>query len=243
MSAYRGTVCLKFVSFFICSRLMFLYIAQVPGVHVLNQPAFSATGEYLVVAGVLADAVYVLDPKNGHLVRSIGSSGSAPLEFGAPSGVCVTRDNGIIVADFQNSRLQEIANLGRDGDVRVLGDELLWKPVAVSLTAEEDALIVLEDLRRILVLTRDATCVLRVLLDVAGLPELRISSFAVCNDVVAAARVDTVVLLDVHGKWKRNVSGEPLSDLTGTAVDCRGHVWVTLGDRFLAILSQCGGVA
>ena len=215
-----------------------------------------------MVAGVLADAVHVLDPKNGQLVRSIGSSDAvyvldprngqlvrssgsssrAPLQFGAPCGVCVTRDNSIIVADFGYSRLQEIANLGRDGDVRVLGEGVLWKPQAVSLTAAEDALIVLEDLRQILVLTRDATCVLRVLLDVAGLPEVRISSFAVCNDVVAAARVDTVVLLDLHGKWKRNVSGEPLSDLTGTAVDSRGHVWVSVAGCFVGLLSQGEGV-
>lgn len=161
----------------------------------------------------------------------------AVMQFDFPAGVCMTQGNHIIVADFGNNRLQEIASLGEHGDARVLGKELLQGPLAVALTDAEDALIVLEDCRRVVVLSRDAKCILRVLLDIAGLPRSTIT-LAVHNDVVTVPRPRSVVLLDVRGTWKRTMSGATLPIFFGVATDQRGDLWISDRRRLIVTSSQ-----
>ena len=178
----------------------------------------------LVVASSDVDTVYVLDSITGEVVRTFGSTGKATMQFNTPCGVCVTRDGNIIVADWGNNRLQEVLDRGRSGSARVLGKRLP-APCFVALTVAEDALVVLQhrpheapgvDSQKqlawsVVVLARDATCTLRVLLtnmDIIPLdppPSFRICGFSTRGGVVAVLEGSRVVLSDVSGKWKRAI--------------------------------------
>ena len=243
---------------------------QVPGLSGYNQPAFTAAGDMVVVAGSDVDTVYVLDAMTGEVVRTFGSTGKAAMQFDTPSGVCVTRDGNIIVADWGNDRLQEVLDCGRTGTARVLGKRLA-APSYVALTAAEDALIVLEDRPcdfeggassqrgmpawRVVVLVRDASCTLRVLLTTTDLPfdppHLGISGFSIRGDVVAVQERVGVVFADVSGKWIHALHlrqiGAPAPSIARRpggpygvgfdtrAPDDRGRLWLAFDPYFLVL--------
>ena len=132
-----------------------------------NAPTFTAAGD-VVVASRGQHTVHVLAATTGAVVHTCGAHGSAPLQFSRPTGVCVSRADTIIVADSGNDRLQEVARLGR-GPATLLAAGLVQDPMAVALTPTEDALVVRQEggANRVLVLTRDGSAIVRVLLTAA----------------------------------------------------------------------------
>ncbi len=64
---------------------------------------------YVVDAG--SCRVLVFDP-GGKFVRAIGRKGQGPGEFATPTGLCLTGDGGIAVADRDNGRIQLVGPNG-----------------------------------------------------------------------------------------------------------------------------------
>ena len=66
--------------------------------------------------------ITIIDPTNGKKIRSFGQRGSGQVQFDGPHGIAVTPDGRIIVAEFNNYRLQVltaegafIATVGSEG--------------------------------------------------------------------------------------------------------------------------------
>ena len=156
--------------------------AQVAGVHGGNTPGFTRTGD-VVVASLNRHTVTLLSRDTGAVLFSFGNKGAALMQFDHPCGVCVARDNAILVADYSNHRIQEIADSGR-GPAKQLGKGALRGPVAVALSPAQDAVIVRQQggSHRVVVLSRADGAVLRALLtaaDINNSPGLAVSAAGV----------------------------------------------------------------
>ena len=196
-----------------------------------NAPAFTAAGD-VVVASFGQHTVHVLAATTGAGVHTCGAQGSAPLQFEYPCGVCVSHADTIIVADCVNDRLQEVAHLGR-GPATLLAAGLVQGPRAVALTPTEDALVVRQQggANRVLVLTRDGSAIVRVLLTTADVA-YGYFGLAVSRSGVVAVPVfskQQVVVVSVDGAWKRSIDaavlGSPLGNVYGAAFDSREQIW------------------
>ena len=148
---------------------------------------------------------------------------------------------------FTNAWLQEVARLGR-GPATLLAAGLVQDPRAVALTPTEDALVVRQDggANRVLVLTRDGSAIVRVLLTTADMAQGH--GLAVSRSGVVAVP-DTngkqqVVVVSVDGAWKRSIDaavlGSPLGNVCGAAFDSREQLVVCdrTGNCFVVIASK-----
>ena len=158
------------------------------------------------------------------------------MQFNHPFGVCVTRDDRVIVADFRNNRLQELPDLGRAGTATLLGVGLLQIPFAVALTPAEDALVVRQEggTNRVVVLARDGSAILRVLLTKDDVAYAHTGHYGLAvsrSGVMAAADCgqQKIMLRSVGGEWKRTVDaallGGPLGSVRGAAWDSQERLW------------------
>ena len=68
-----------------------------------NIPAFTSAGD-VVVASYHNHTVHLLAAATGAVLRSFGAKGAGPMQFDWPSGVCVTRTDAILIADYHNHR-------------------------------------------------------------------------------------------------------------------------------------------
>ena len=68
--------------------------------------AVNKKGE-MVVTDNRVHCVYVFD-KDGNCVRKIGSRGKNPGEFQYPDGVSYLNDNEVLIADYDNNRIQQV---------------------------------------------------------------------------------------------------------------------------------------
>jgi sugar lactone lactonase YvrE len=73
----------------------------------------------LYVADLKANAVLVLDPKTGRLVRQIGKAGKEPGEFYFPTNLAVGPNGHLYVSDTMNARVQELDKSGKP--IRTIG--------------------------------------------------------------------------------------------------------------------------
>ena len=189
---------------------------QIAGINAANQPAFTSKGD-IVVANANQHRVHVVAGPTGAMLHTFGAEGAGPMQFSSPRGVCVSRDDSVLVADEGNNRIQEVANLGRAGTATLLGVELLRNPTCVAFTPWEDAIVVRQERgpNRIVVLARDGKSILRVLPistdDPGGCCGLAVSRSGV---VAAGANGQQWVLVcSVGGEWKRKIDTTQLPAL------------------------------
>ena len=204
-----------------------------PGVNYHNIPAFTTSGD-VVLANINHHTVHVLAAATGAELRCFGSMGAGMMQFTNPFGVCVSRADSLLVADFSNHRVVEVAQVGRAGTAVVLGAGLVQWPRAVALTPAEDGVIVRQDggANRVVVLARDGSALVRVLLTTAdvtygchGLGVSRSGVVAVPDD-----GKQSITLCSVDGAWKRTITAavlaSPLGVVFGAAFDRDERVWV-----------------
>ena len=204
-----------------------------PGVNCYNIPAFITSGD-VVLANDTRHTVHVLAAATGAELRCFGSKGTATMQFNQPCGVCVSRADSLLVADYGNNRVVEVAQVGRAGTAVVLGAGLVQGPCAVALTPAEDGVIVRQEggANRVVVLARDGSALVRVLLTTAdvtygywGLGVSRSGVVAVPDYVN-----QSITLCSVDGAWKRTITAavlaSPLGVVRGAAFDRDERVWV-----------------
>ena len=73
--------------------------------------AITREGHLIVVVND-KHCITIIDPTNGRKIRSFGQHGSGQVQFNSPSGVAVTQDGRIVVADCYNHRLQVLTAEG-----------------------------------------------------------------------------------------------------------------------------------
>ena len=199
---------------------------QIDGIYGWNQPAFTSKGD-IVVANFIQNTVHVVTGATGAMLHTFGAHGVGPMQFDSPFGVCVSRDDSVLIADWGNHRIQEVANLGRAGTATLLGVGLLLQPAYTAFTPSEDAIIVrqLGGPNRIVVLARDGTSILRVLPISADDP-IGLFGLAVSRSGVVAAGANNqqwVLVCSVGGEWKRKIDTAQLpalpANLRGVAFD------------------------
>ena len=114
---------------------------QIAGISGGNQPAFTSNGD-IVVANFRQDTVHIVAGATGAMLHTFGTQGADPMQFNSPYGVCVSRNDSVLIAEYSNNRIQEVANLGRAGKAKLLCLGLLQHPTYVALTPSEDAIVV-----------------------------------------------------------------------------------------------------
>jgi len=99
------------------------------GVHVTSLPvnnacdnrglAITSDSSHMVVSNFGTHQLSVYRLSDGSHVRSFGSEGEAAGQFRSPCGLCMTKENTILVADYRNKRIQEMTLEG--GHVKCIG--------------------------------------------------------------------------------------------------------------------------
>jgi len=87
------------------------------GVHIATLPpmpadytglAISSDGSLMVACDSEADQLEIFRTEDGSHVRSLGGRGTGPGEFCYPLGLCMTPHNTVLVAEYSNTRIQEV---------------------------------------------------------------------------------------------------------------------------------------
>lgn len=91
-------------------------------------------GGLLVATGKESDLLYVLDPKTGALLRTVGGSGAALGQFDRPNGVVVAGDL-LLVVERDNRRVQALA-LPSLEPAFAFGEAELAKPYGIDAWRE-----------------------------------------------------------------------------------------------------------
>ena len=66
----------------------------------------SQEGQLIVTEAGLNDCITIINTANGEVINRFGKRGSGNVEFNYPNGVALTQDGHIVVADYDNDRLQ-----------------------------------------------------------------------------------------------------------------------------------------
>jgi len=81
--------------------------------------AITSDSSHMVVSNVSTNQLSVYRLSDGSHVRSFGSEGEAAGQFNRPCGLCMTKENTILVAEHDNERIQEMTLEG--GHVKFIG--------------------------------------------------------------------------------------------------------------------------
>jgi len=81
--------------------------------------AITSDSSHMVVSHFATDQLSVYRLSDGSHVRSFGSNGAAAGQFNQPLGLCMTKENTVLVADFGNKRIQEMTL--ESGHVKCIG--------------------------------------------------------------------------------------------------------------------------
>jgi len=71
--------------------------------------AFTVSGGYMAMSRSARHEVAVYRVSDGCFVRAFGGLGADPGRFNHPAGLCITRHNTLLVAEYSNSRIQEVS--------------------------------------------------------------------------------------------------------------------------------------
>ena len=197
--------------------------------------AFNHAGEIVVYAG---DGVSVLSP-NGAKLRSFGSRGSGPGQFQTTRGVAVDDKGNILVADYENHRIQKFTNDGQfltSVGTEGTGPLQFRSPWDVAFNTDNKKVYVVDENNRIQVLNSDLT-----FSHIGGEFGSKSGKFALpwgvtCdstgNVYVADSGNHRIQVFTASGKFLRKFGhhgkGEGELDWpVGVAVDSRGMVFVS----------------
>jgi len=81
--------------------------------------AITSDSSHMVVSHFVNHQLSVYRLSDGSHVRSFGGKGAGAGQFNSPFGLCMTKENTVLVADFGNERIQEMTLEG--GHVKCIG--------------------------------------------------------------------------------------------------------------------------
>lgn len=80
----------------------------------------SVDGRHLAVSNFNTDMITVYSTADGSVVTEFGGRGSAHGQFNYPEKMCITPRNTLLVAEFDNNRVQEVTLAGEH--IRFIGE-------------------------------------------------------------------------------------------------------------------------